>query len=207
MTNLNPIQPFEFPGIQEEIEVRANKLSGSSVLNINKMLSHNLIKSSKFAAKFLSAPLIFTDILSDSTNVLRDMTFLCDSVEFPGQSLSSVDYKISGRQKIKVPFSREVNEVNFTFYENDKIPLYLMFNSWIEEISPNNAQNMYFDDIVATIELTSFNDVEESGSNPLAHTIVKLIDVYPISVQSMPANWADEGFQKVNVSFFVSRFE
>lgn len=179
----------------------------SQTYNIDRFKQQNLIRSSKFAARFLSIPSFVTSVAEDTENML----YLCDSIEFPGQNLTAVDYKIPGKLKVKVPFNRDINEVSFTFYVSDTTPIYGILNNWIYEISPNNAQNRYFDEIVGQVELLMFEDVtssyEKSSPNAFKHMSVNLIDIYPLSVQSMPANWMDDGFHKVTASFFFSDLE
>lgn len=179
----------------------------SATYNIDRFKQQNLIRSSKFAARFLSIPSFATDVAQDAENML----YLCDSIEFPGQNLTAVDYKIPGKLKVKVPFNRDINEVSFTFYVSDTTPIYGILSNWIYEISPNNAQNRYFDEIVGQVELLMFEDVtssyEKSSPNAFKHMSVYLIDIYPLSVQSMPANWMDDGFHKVTASFFFSDLE
>jgi len=190
----------------EEVDV-AGLQRLSATYNIERFKNQNFIRSAKFAARFLYVP----DFFTESSEELQRMIYLCDSVEFPGQTLTGVDYKIPGKLKIKVPFNRDINEVNFTFYINDETPMYAMLSNWIYEISPNNALNRYFDEVVGTIELLLFEDTTflygKSSANAYKHMSVKLIDAYPVSVQTMPSNWMDDGFQKVNVSFFFRDLE
>jgi hypothetical protein len=36
---------------------------------------------------------------------------------------------------------------------------------------------------------------------------VKLLNAYPLNFASMPSNWADDGFQKMTVTFFYERYQ
>jgi hypothetical protein len=186
----------------EEFTISTTREVISATYNLDAFRNQNLIRSAKFAARFLNIP----EFVSDNREDLRRMIYLCDSVEFPGQTLTAVDYRIPGKLKVKIPYLRELNEVNFTFYMSENMPMYTVLSHWITEISPNTAQNSYFDEIVGTIELLQFQDTtalqSASSPNALKHMVVKLIDVYPLSIQSMPANWADDGFHKLNVSFY-----
>lgn len=190
----------------QEVDVTAREAI-SATYNLDVFRNQNLIRSAKFAARFLQVPLFVTDNYED----LRKMVYLCDSVEFPGQTLTAADYRIPGKLKVKVPYLREINEVNFTFYINEQMPIYGLLNNWIYEISPNTAQNRYFDDIVGSAEIIQFEDttslIQLASPNALKNMTVKLVDIYPLSVQSMPANWIDDGFHKVSVSFYFRDFE
>lgn len=184
---------------------------------IEKILSQNFLKSAKFSMRLYNNAAVtadFEDIKAE------DLSFLCDSVEFPGQSLTASDYRIPGKLKLKVPYLREQNEITLTFYHNDKIPLYEYFATWIKNISPTNTTNAYFNDIVASMDIVQFDEVSgirgfitdlvDFNSIPIGgvsqnlrkYMTVSLGNIYPLSFSSMPSNWADDGFHKMTVTFF-----
>jgi hypothetical protein len=185
-----------------------------SEYSINKMLGQNFLKSSKFAIQIPLLPeIVNLDIAPE------DLTFLCDSVEFPGQSLTTSEYRMPGKLKLKVPYVREMNEVTMTFYHNDKIPMYKLFSNWIENSSRTNTTNLYFDEIVCPkIKIFQFDEVSgvrgffrdifeaemyRGSENKLTkYMTVELQSAFPLNFTSMPSNWADDGFHKMTVSFF-----
>ena len=60
------------------------------------------------------------------------------------------------------------------------------------------------------LELTQFEDTtytSTSSRNAVTNMYVRLIDLYPLNLQSMPSNWADEGYHKVNCSFYFRDIE
>lgn len=198
----------------DEVVVTSTRQPTYSHYDMNKMLGQNFLKSSKFAIQIPVIPnIIGLDIDT------RDLTFLCDSVEFPGQSLTTSEYRMPGKLKLKVPYLREMNEVTFTFYHNDKLPIYQMFSNWIESSSFTNTQNLYFDEIVCPkISIFQFNDtsgvsgfvreilntnVFRGAENKQSKYItVELRNALPLNFASMPSNWADDGFHKLQVSMF-----
>lgn len=195
-----PIDPVT--GLEE---VTITSIKSDVNYNVNKMLSLSLLKSSKFVVRFNRLPSFF-DIDSGE---LKQLSLLCDSVEFPGQTITATDYRIPGKLKVKVPFAREINEISFTFYMDTTMPVYSLFYNWITNISYTNSINRYFDEIVGQLSLTQFEDVTSSyfRSDLRPNMKVNLIDAYPLNIQSLPANWADDGFHKVNVSFFFRDLE
>lgn len=195
-----PIDPVT--GLEE---VTITSIKSDVNYNVNKMLSLNLLKSSKFTVRFNRLPSFF-DIDSGD---LKQLSLLCDSVEFPGQTIAATDYRIPGKLKVKVPFAREINEISFTFYMDAKAPVYSLFYNWITNISYTNSINRYFDEIVGQLSLIQFEDVGSSYAryDLTPYMKVNLIDAYPLTLQSLPANWADDGFHKVNVSFFFRDLE
>lgn len=196
----------------EEIVVESGR--DSRYYNINKILSQNFLKSAKFSMRLYNTAAVnanFVDVKSE------DLSFLCDAVEFPGQSLTSSEYRIPGKLKLKVPYLRELNEITVSFYHNDKIPLYAYFTNWIQNISPTNSTNEYFNNIVGSMSIVQFDEVagvrgfiRDIFSSPIGgvntnlrkYMTVDLENVYPLSFSSMPSNWADDGFHKMNVTFF-----
>jgi hypothetical protein len=190
----------------EEVVSTATRIREAQ--DIRLFANQNLIRSAKFIAQFNSIPsFAINETIGQD---LRKLSYLCDSIEFPGQTLTAVDYRIPGKLKVKIPYLREISEVNLTFYISDKIPLFKVMSDWIGGISPNTAQNKYFDDIVGSIVLKQFEDttnLTNSSPNALTHMTIKLIDLYPLNVQSMPANWMDDGYHKVNVSFYFRDLE
>ena len=194
-----------------EVVVTADR----SYYDPNKILGFNLLKSSKFAVFFNKLPSALE--LSKVRN--QEFSFLCDSIEFPGQNLETVEHRIPGQFKRKVPYQRNLNEVSMTFYHNDEMPLYEIFSTWIEGISPSNTGNYYFDEITCDIDLIQFLDTNGSRGFFSAfvddqrtdaqlpkpakkYMTVRLNGAYPLNFASLPSNWADDGFQKMTVSFF-----
>jgi hypothetical protein len=188
----------------DEVTVRA---SPNVDYDLSRFTNQNFLKSAKFAVRFLTMP----SFVVDNANDLRKLTYLCDSIEFPGQTISTTDFRIPGKLKVRAPYMRDINEVSFTFYHSADMPVYELFNTWIGSISPTTALNSYFDEIVGYISLFQFEDTSTSvvlpGRGAIQNMRVNLIDAYPLSIQSMPSNWMDDGFHKVNVSFFFRDIE
>lgn len=148
----------------------------------------------------------------------RDLQFLCDSVEFPGQSLTAVDYRIPGTKKIKVPYVRDYNEITASFYYPKEAPTYQFFSDWVTKASTRNTQNEYYDDLVGEARIIQFQEgyqfqlgttgrISESIENQPVHLKVKLKKMYPLNFTSLSSNWGDDGFHKITVSFFFEDLE
>lgn len=206
-------------GPMEEVLVQARREPREPELyyNPNIFLRHSFLKSAKFFVRFEGIPPF---IASESVAIAKNLSFLCDSVEFPGQSLTSTEFRIPGKLKLKVPYLREINEVTFSFYHNTETPVYNIFKNWTEGSSIRNTQNRYFDDLVCKkITIMQFSEGSESylrellGTNQDIGTLVRQMDMkkymtvelqnaFPLNFSSMPSNWADEGFHKITSSFF-----
>jgi hypothetical protein len=192
---------------------------------INRILSQNFLKSAKFSVRLYRNELSIKRndaVIANFEEIkAKNLSFLCDSVEFPGQSLTASEYRIPGKLKLKIPYLREQNEITLTFYHNDESPLYSYFTNWIQNISPTNTTNAYFNEIVAPkmdivqfdevagirgfiIDQFGFNSTPVGGAsaNLRKYMTVSLKNIYPLSFSSMPSNWADDGFHKMTVTFF-----
>lgn len=188
----------------EEIVVRASPLQ-YNYYDINKVTALNLLRSCKFAVQFPALPAV-----AGGSNIpSEEMTFLCDSIEFPGQTLTTTDFRIPGKLKVRAPYMRDYNEVTMSFYYSTKLDIYSIFTRWIQNISPTNTQNVYFDDaVIQNIKLFMFRDtVDNVFETQQRHLGVTLIQCLPLSVASLPSNWSDDGFHKINVTFFYEKFE
>lgn len=203
-----------------EDEIQEFVVTGSNPFyNQNALLSKNFLKSSKFAVMFTGFP----EFLDGYEAIRREMTLLCDSVEFPGQNLTALDYRIPGKFKLKVPYLRDLSEITLTFYYSDDVPIYNLFSDWISGISPTNTTNKYFNECVCpSIKIYQFNDltgfrlssvagvdriVESTRDRHIESLIIDLKSAYPLNFTSMPANWGDDGFHKMTVSFFYEDIE
>lgn len=197
--------------VLDELEI-IGKNTTEKAYNPDQFINQNFLKSSKFSVRIQTT----ASVTSGFTEVkARDLAFLCDSVDFPGQTLTALDYRMPGRLKVKIPYLRELNEVTLSFYHSTKKPIYTFFSSWIRNASPRSTENYYFDEIVCpSIEIIQYDEVEGglfalptlpsqlTSKDMREYMAVKLRKCYPLAIQSMPSNWADDGFQKVSVTFF-----
>jgi len=184
--------------------------------DIDNFRNQNLLRSCKFALRMVRHPKILSNYRGTD---LRNFTMLCDSLEFPGRSILTTDFNIPGRQKIRTPYKREFNEVTLTFYHNTKFPIYEYFTAWLDYISLNSSQTRYFDDIVTDIDIFQFYDTTTKFPSLLGNLGggadhvkypqmgVKLLSAYPVTLSSLPSNWADDGFHKISATFFYEETE
>lgn len=200
----------------QEVEVVASRDS-TRFYNPDLFIGQSFLKSAKFFVRFDKLPnmaldsisavpgksLIRTSELLDK-NKIRNLSFLCDSVEFPGQTLTTSEYRIPGKLKIKAPYMRDMNEITLSFYHDRKIPVYKIFEDWIYNASPTNTRNAYFDDIVGNMTIIQFSEIQsDTVSGQMSKYMeTNIINALPLNFTSMPSNWADEGFHKISATFF-----
>lgn len=202
MAIINDFVPADVVDGLQQIDVTAtsNRITNiaDQYYNTANFTNQNLLRSCKFSMMMLRHPKVMFD---SSISDLREFTFLCDSLEIPGRTAVTTEFVIPGLQKIKTPYRREFNELNVTFYHNTKFPIFQYFTDWMDSCSTNSTQNQYFDDIVTDINIHQLNDVS-STTDHRRYMTVSLFNVYPTSVASLPCNWADDGFHKLNVTLY-----
>jgi hypothetical protein len=143
----------------EELTVPGSRTQ--SVGSLQQFMGQDFLRSSQFL--FL-LPRVPEYLETDSTKVF---SYLCESVEFPGTVVQAIDYKIPGTNKIKVPYSRDLNEITLTFLHNIETPVYKFFSGWIESSFGRNnptTENLYYDDCVVDMQLIQFTDVQRNSS-------------------------------------------
>lgn len=203
-------------------------------MSLQRIQNFSFLKSSRFLFQFLSIPKIvgadgvgylFSDVVGGIIDnsianktyegLLRDMTFICDSIEFPGQTLTTAERRIPGELKIKTPVSRDYSEINATFLYPAEFPLYEFFNNWIWSASLKSTQNYYFDEIVGQARIIQFLDGGQGAADVTERTIegqtpynsASIHNIYPTSFAPLPSNWGDDGFHKMSVTFFFEGME
>jgi len=222
---------------------------------ISTFIGHEFLRTSQF---LMIMPI--NRFIESETS--REIGLLCESVEFPGLNAINFDYTMAGKNKIKVPYSKEYQDVTLTFLHNVNVPIYYQMIDWVRAASGEpdgtniyrNAITVpYFDDYVASFKLLQLTDISSPNnrfgglakllskidranskffnSDKLFNTTrigesfiarfnevtidraprtiyysVEFYNAYPISVQSVPSNWGDDGYQKVSVTFTYEYF-
>lgn len=198
-------------------------------MSLQLLQSLSFLKSSRFIFQLLTVPKFIENGMNNSrtrggfgnvelrandlgsktaSELLSYMPVLCESFEFPGQTITASDFRMPGRLKIKVPTIREINEIQATFLYPTEVPMYELFSSWIMYMSTVNSKTAYYNDVVAEAKLFQYDEAESVGANDwgIPFMTLNLNRMYPLSINSMQSNWADDGFHKINVSFFVEDF-
>lgn len=206
---------------------------------LSNILPFNFLRSSHFLFQLMRLPNVISDIgakydpnpQSDITTMStyqlsknfslpnidpatfsKNLSLLCDSIEFPGQTLSATEYRIPGTKQIKVPYMRDYSEITASFYYPENVPLYDFFIGWIDRTSPQNTRNEFFDDIIGEARIIQFLQGGESADandydGHVPYMSIGLKGLYPLSLVNLPVNWGDDGLQKLNVSFFFEEIE
>jgi hypothetical protein len=200
----------------EANELAEVTVNGKVLTDVNfsmyKFASLDLLKSCRYALQLVGS----TPSVLDPYGELRELTLLTESIEFPGKTLNTIDYRMAGRNKIKIPISKDYNEITVTFYASKQFPIYEFFSDWIDEASFKSDMNSYFEEIACSkislvqftenADLTSSPDGLSTGINLEKYNKLDLLNIYPINIASMPSSWSDDGFQRLTATFFFEEY-
>lgn len=226
---------------------------------LQRFTAQDFLKSSYFRFFFPQSPenLQFVNNNDDLKKIdFRNFSLFCESIEFPGKTISAADYKIPGFNKIRVAYSRDYNEFSTTFIHNIETPVYKFFIDWVDFITgqQTTADNLYYDEYAIDFQLQQFTDLSDLGGRAfgglssllnsldklntyttqsskafkltdigqtfvnVANAVgyrqperkkiydVQVIRAYPILVNSMPSNWADDNFHRLVVTWAYEEF-
>ena len=140
--------------------------------------------------------------LSGLVNDPRDISMLCESCSLPSREITTLDYQ-QFRQSIKLPNGYNVSDIDFTFILTNDYYVRKMFDKWINSIVDVETYGMAYRKEYATdvvIQQLNEKNVPVYG--------VRLINAYPIAIQSVELNQTSEStLQKQTVTFTFEDFK
>ena len=148
--------------------------------------------------------------LTNQTNILNDLTFLCESAELPGRALNVMEYRYGGSGS-KYPSQTLYSEMALTFICRNDMQERKFFDNWMEAINPSTSYEFGYKSFYTTqIDIYAFSDNNEGTVEfPVLkeNYSAKLVKAYPINVNSMPVVWADENFHRLQVQFAFTEWQ
>lgn len=183
----------------------------------------SLAKSARFAVRLVpSRP---TSRLRSYAPFMRDLTYLCESAEFPGRGFMNADVKGYYGPDFKIPYQAEYQETAMTFLCRTDSFERQFFDDWMEVINPTNTFDFsYKDDYVCQIEMYQFGEqgrrttteardgasftspTSNEFTEPVATYAWTLHEAYPLLVSPQPVTWADDNYQRLSVSFTYTKW-
>lgn len=156
--------------------------------------------------------------------VIRDLSYLCEAAELPGRGFMNIDVRYYG-PSFKMPYQTTYEDLNLTFLVRDLFLERQMFDDWMELINPSNNYNFnYRKDYICSIDLFQMSEVETSSTNNpdrpnrvsaesrdpakkvSAQYKFTFEEAWPILVNPMPVNWAEDNFNRLTVAFTYKRW-
>lgn len=120
---------------------------------------------------------------------------LCDSAEFPTRAFNADEVRYYG-PNFKLPYQSSYIDVTLSFLCRSEMREKEMFDTWMEVINPKSTYDFSYRKTYATdIDIYQYTELGDPSYK------VTLRHAYPLNVNAMPLNWAEDNFQRVQVQF------
>ena len=141
-----------------------------------------------------------------NTIIVRDLTYLCELGDMPGRGFITVDLRYYGPNQ-KLPTQASYDDLTLGFICRKSSFEREFFDDWHNIINPTNTFDFaYRDDYSCKIELFQMIDLSTNYDESIATYKLNVHNAYPLTINPQPMNWADNNFQKINVTFTYTHF-
>lgn len=137
----------------------------------------------------------------NKVGVPSDLHFLCEAAEFPARALNAQSYRYYGPD-FKLPHQTAYTDLNLTFICRTKMEEKKFFDKWMEEINPRDSYNFNFRSAYACDVV--IYQYAETGEATYMNTF---LDAFPINVNAMPTSWAEDNYQRLQVTFAFTEWK
>lgn len=162
------------------------------------------MKSGRFAVKILPVGSLLSNVTN--TTIPLDLTYLCESADFPGRSFMNMDLRYYGPNQ-KLPFQSVYDDVTLTFICRAQSMEREFFDDWMQIINPTTHFDFtYRNEYVSTIEMLHYSDIENSNGYPTPSYKIILENAYPLAILPQPMVWGDNQIQKLLVGFTYTKY-
>jgi hypothetical protein len=126
---------------------------------------------------------------------LRNIMIRIDSFELPGKAISTKEVKHYGPFK-KIPYAMTYTDLEINIILSENMVERNLFSNWMNFIYNYDSSKLrYYDDYVAEIIITTFNQ-----NNEETHKI-KFIDAYPIEIGQVSYSYSNNEISKIPITF------
>jgi len=127
----------------------------------------------------------------------EEMMYMCDSAEIPGRTLETFPVRYYGPQ-FKLPNNSAYTDINLNFIVRDTMIEKEKFDQWMQYIHPKNTYDFKFlNQYSCDIDIYQYSEIQGIGATYQC----TLTRAYPIAINPMQTNWAEEGIHRLQVSF------
>ena len=117
-----------------------------------------------------------------STTVNENLQYLCESVSLPTKGIASNAHDIYGPPR-EIPYRETFTEAALSFILDDKFTVKRFFDDWQEKIiDPISGNVSYWNDFVATINITRLSNDATSFVDAADKYKIQLREAYPSTV-------------------------
>lgn len=144
---------------------------------------------------------------------MRKMSFICDATELPGKNLATFDRRTYGVSE-KLPTQTVFQDITLNFLCTDDREFGMwqkvFFDDWLNYIHPSDTYNFRYKQDYAvdfTIIQYSVSSKEPDSEDILPNYGVRIYEAYPINMNQLSLNWADDGFIRLSMTFAYTSWE
>ena len=163
----------------------------------------SLAKSCRYAVTITPPPGLLSgggQTNVDNTSISQDLTYLCESAEFPGRAFESLEVKYYG-PTFRIPHKSDYEPINLSFICRNGGAEREFFDDWMDLINPTDTYNFNYRDSYATnLRLFSFDEFNNATYS------FTLVDAFPIFVNPQPVTWADDNFLRLVVNITYTKW-
>jgi hypothetical protein len=168
-----------------------------------------LARSARFMARIVPGSSTTKSFVNRNSGVARQLSYLCESAEFPSRGLVSTEIRYYGPD-VKFPYKTQYEDLNLIFLCRNEFLERDFFDSWMETINPSNTYDFsYKDDYTCQIELFQLGEsiiTDGNTGNNLARYKFTFEKAYPININAQPVTWADDNYHRLQVTFTFTRW-
>jgi hypothetical protein len=182
----------------ERIHTRnKERIMAGSINEFKSSFTKDLARANRFDV-FVPIPLVLLPYFKST----RTLKFRCESAQLPGKSFATIEQKFGSAPVEKFPYMTNYQDIDLTFLIDDDMQQKLLFDGWMNYISPvYNFNFRYKSDYTTAITINQY-DVQ----NELTYS-VNLYDAYPIAMSQMDLNWNNDGIHKLVITFAYTNWQ
>ena len=135
--------------------------------------------------------------LQDYIKTARNLTFRCESTQFPSRTFATTEQKFGSNPVEKHAYHTTYNDIEMNFIVSEDMSEKKFFDAWLNLINPTNS----FDFNYRNDYITDFYVFQYDGTQTVKTYSIALLDAFPISVNQLDLDWSNDNFHKLSVTF------
>jgi hypothetical protein len=152
---------------------------------------NDVARSNRFDVTII-APALVSQFGTD----FRNLTYRCENAQLPSRTFGTVEQKFGSNPTQKFPMHSSYNDLQLTFIVSGSMNERTLFDVWMEYINPTSTFDFsYKNDYTASISVTQYDLTNQ------ATYVVNFINAYPVAVNQLDLDWANDGHHKLTVDF------
>jgi len=135
--------------------------------------------------------------LQSYIGVARNLTFRCESTQFPSRTFATTEQKFGTNPVEKHAYQTTYNDIEISFIVSEDMSEKKFFDAWMNLINPTAS----FDFSYRNDYITDFYVFQYDGTQTIKTYSIALLDAFPISVNQLDLDWSNDNYHKLSVTF------